>query len=235
MKTIHHGILLKRINYSESSLILSFFTKEHGAQSYLFQGGKKKKGNLLQPLTIVEISVFKRPDSELGKVAEISPLYVFNSIPFHPVKSGVAFFIAEVLSSCLKSHDEDPNIYQFIINEIQFIDQNDVKANYVSWFLITLSKYLGFQPICDEESPKILDITEGVFRTTTPLGNDYILHEGIAQLAQMTRIPKDEALQIAANKSERKNNLETLLAYFKYHVDGFQTPKSLSILQTVFD
>lgn len=235
MKAIHHGILLKRINYSESSLILTFYTKESGAQSYVFQGAKKKKGNLLQPLTMVELTVYERPDSDLGKITEISPIYVCNSIPFHPVKSGLAFFIAELLFTCLKSHDKDVQLFDFLTEEITFIDQNEVKANYVSWFLLNLSRFLGFQPICDEVNPKILDIKEGVFRSSTPLGNNYIAHTGIPLLAKMSTLTKEASMKLSLSKTERKINLETLLEYYKYHLDGFQKPKSLSILQSVFE
>lgn len=235
MKAIQHGILLKRINYSESSLVLSFYTKENGAQSYLFQGGKKKKGNILQPLAVIEISTYKRPESDLGKITEVSPDYIPNSIPFHPVKSGVAFFIAEILYSCLKSHDEDKKVYEFLYTEIIFIDQHDISANYMIWFLLTFSRYLGFQPVAEEENPKILVINEGVFRASTPLGSEYVLHEGIPQLAAMIEMEKKDALQMKLDKTERKNNLDTLLAYYRYHVDGFQTPKSLSVLQVIFE
>jgi DNA repair protein RecO (recombination protein O) len=235
MKSIHHGILLKRVNYSESSLVLTFYTKENGTQNYLFQGGKKKKGNLLQPLSVIEINTYKRSESNLGKISEISAHYVPQTIPFHPVKSGVAFFIAETLYGCLKSHDEDKRVFEFLCTEIEFIDNNDISGNYMIWFLLNLSRFLGFHPDIEEENPKILIISEGVFRASTPLGSEYILHEGIPQLAAMTTMKKNDALKLKLNKTERKNNLNTLITYYKYHVEGFQTPKSLSILQTIFE
>ena len=67
MKSTDKAILLNRINYSESSLIITYYTLNNGIQKFLFQGGKKKANNLF-PLSISEITYYNRPDSSLGKV-----------------------------------------------------------------------------------------------------------------------------------------------------------------------
>lgn len=80
MHEIQSGILLKRFNYSETSLILHFFTLEDGFQAYIFRGGKKKKGNILQPLSLVEITSYHRKGDELKKITEVNPLFVPQNI-----------------------------------------------------------------------------------------------------------------------------------------------------------
>ncbi len=204
-------------------------------QAYLFQGGKKKRGNLLQALAIIEFTSYQRPDSELGKIAEVSSGYVFSSLPFHPIKSSLGFFLAETIHACLKTYSKDLHIYEFLTDEIKAIDQEQVQANYLIWFLLSFSKVLGIQPICDTDSPKILDLKEGVFSSAIAIGSDYAQHEGIEKMAHMLTISRTEALNLPIVKSIRQESLSTLLRYYHYHIDGFQTPKSLSVLQTIFD
>ena len=43
MKQTDIGILIYRKNYSESSLILTFFTEKGGLTTYIFKGAKKKQ------------------------------------------------------------------------------------------------------------------------------------------------------------------------------------------------
>jgi DNA repair protein RecO (recombination protein O) len=70
MKKTDSGILLKRIPYSETSLVLTIFTLLEGKKSFLFQGAKKKKGNVLLPLSPIELTYFQRDDSQLAKIYE---------------------------------------------------------------------------------------------------------------------------------------------------------------------
>lgn len=42
MKTKDQAILLRKINYSETSLILTLLCRQSGLRTFIFQGGKKK-------------------------------------------------------------------------------------------------------------------------------------------------------------------------------------------------
>ncbi|MFY7943298.1 MAG: recombination protein O N-terminal domain-containing protein, partial [Crocinitomicaceae bacterium] len=70
MKQKSIGILITKKNYSESSLILSFYTEESGLTSFIFKGAKKKKLPVFY-LGIYEITYFKRPESNLGIIQSI--------------------------------------------------------------------------------------------------------------------------------------------------------------------
>ncbi|MFM7643772.1 MAG: recombination protein O N-terminal domain-containing protein, partial [Sphingomonadales bacterium] len=56
------GILLDKTAYSESSLVLHFYTLDKGYQSFLFKGALKKRKALNQ-LGLYELSFFRRPES----------------------------------------------------------------------------------------------------------------------------------------------------------------------------
>ena len=113
MKQSDYGILLNRISYSENSLITTFFTEKSGIQKFIFLGGKKKAGNLF-PLGIYELTYFKRPDSELGKLNQAILDNSMNDIFFNPVKSVIAFFVSEILYQGIKSEEKDSELFSFI-------------------------------------------------------------------------------------------------------------------------
>ena len=233
MKIVQQGILLRKLNYSESSLILSFFTLEEGLQSYIFQGGKKKKGNILQVLTLVEIEAYFRPDSELGKITAISPTYLLQSIPFHPIKSGIAFFIAEVVGMCFKSTNVDARMYFFLKERIEFLDKTDETTNFPLLFLIDLTKQLGFEPNIIGKNPRYLDVVDGELVDHQPTGHIFIYDNTIPLLTELLS-PTDELKKIRMSKLDRQQLLQNLLVYYQHHVEGFKTPKSLAVLQAVF-
>lgn len=234
MKTIVNGIILKRIPFSETSLIVGVFTQQKGLKTYLFPGGKKKKSHTLQPLTLVELETYERPDSELGKISAIETDYIFQSLPFHPVKSGLAFFLAEILASCIKSEDQDIQCFDFLSEEIQFLDNTNELGVYPSWFLLEFTQYIGCTPHIIDEQPNYLDLIDGTLTSAKPYNHAYIHTTSVHWMHKLLTLPKEHALSLQIPKAERKMLLNDLLTYYKYHVDGFKVPKSLDVLETVW-
>ncbi|PKR81914.1 DNA repair protein RecO [Brumimicrobium salinarum] len=237
MKTVESGILLKKLNYSETSLILQFFTLESGFQAYIFQGGKRKhkKGNILQALSIVEISAYRRKDSDLGKVSEVNALFVPKSLPFHPLKSGLAFFMTEVLSQVLQNSDKDVSMYHFIEHEVQWIDESDEFTNYPIWFLLKLANQIGIGINVEDQNGQIFDLQDGVISNRTPSSHLYANDEVVEILKILLNLKKTQVLAYTIHKTHRTTIIEHLVNYFKIHINGFKTPKSMSVMQTIFE
>ncbi|HLV40997.1 MAG TPA: DNA repair protein RecO [Brumimicrobium sp.] len=235
MKGIQSGILLKKLNYSETSLILHFFTLEDGFQAYIFQGGKKKKGNTLQALSIVEITAYRRTDSDLGKITEINSLFVPQTIPYDPLKSSLAFFMTEVLAQVLQKSDRDSEMYSFLVHEIQWLDHSEELTNYLIWFMIKFAEQMGVGINVEDEGGRIFNLQEGVISNQTPHNDFYISDELVPIFIQLLNSDKSEFLALPIKKTHRKQLLEHLLKYFYFHFSGFKTPQSLKVIQTVMD
>lgn len=235
MKGIQHGILLRKLNYSETSLILNFFTLEDGFQAYIFQGGKKKKGNILQALSLVEITAYRREDSELGKITEINSTFVPQSIPYHPLKSGLAFFITEVLAQVLKSSDKDPEMFAFLEHEIKWLDSSDEYTNYPIWFLLKLADQVGIGINVSDSNGSIFDFQDGIIANQTPSSHLFVNDEVVPILIELLKSEKNDLLAMHIHKTHRKQITEHLINYFKLHINGFKIPKSLSVMQMIFE
>lgn len=235
MKGIQSGILLKKLNYSETSLILHFFTLEDGFQAYIFQGGKKKKGNTLQALSIVEITAYRREDSDLGKITEINSLFVPQTIPYHPLKSGLAFFMTEVLSYVLQRSDKDPEMFTFLEHEIKWIDDSDELTNYPIWFLLKLADEIGIGINVENPNGLTFDLQDGVISNQTPSSHIFVNDEVVPILIQLLDSQKTEMLAKHIHKTHRRHIVDHLISYYKIHISGFKTPKSLQVMQTIFE
>lgn len=234
MRKVQHGVLLKKLDYSETSLILHFFTLEQGFQAFIFQGGKKKKGNILHALSLVEISSFSRKDSDLGKITQVNPTYVPQSILYNPLKSGIAFFMTEVLASVLRDSDADKNIFDFIEHEVKWIDSSDELTNYPLWFLLRLAEKLGIG-IQNKENGKIFNLKEGTISNQTPSSPYFVNNESIAYLVELMSSEKTSFLAMPIPKVIRKELLDVLISYYQFHYHNFKEPKSIKVIQTVFD
>ena len=54
------GIVLRKVDYSETSIILSVLSPNDGVKSFIYQGAKrkKKKGNLITSLAQISIEYY---------------------------------------------------------------------------------------------------------------------------------------------------------------------------------
>lgn len=215
------GILITKKNYSESSLILSFYSSEYGLITLIFKGAKKKKHPIFY-LGIYEITFFKRPDSNLGIIQAIDPAVVLTDIFTNPQKVILSFFLVDVLKETLKAEQPDSKMFQFIKNQIL---EMEVQGNLIHFpvnFLTLLIKNLGFSPIIDADHPTSFDIRSGRFsREYSEIETDVV----------MLLYSTFKDIQLSFDLTVYKKALVVLLDYCKIHLPNFNVDKSLKIIK----
>lgn len=233
MKQTEEGILLRRSNYSETSLLVTCLTYERGLQTYLFQGGKKKHGNILFPMAHLELTTFHRADSTLGKISAVELKSGGHEIVFDPVKSSIAFYMAELLLEIVKPAHEEKYLFRFLEEETQWISHSPHLANYPLWFTAELTKISGIQPAVESEKANVLDLS-GKLRDAT---NDYpgIYNEALHWLSDAFTRDKHEFLALSIPRNERMICIQALLTYLKDHFAGMRELKSLKVIQELFN
>jgi DNA repair protein RecO (recombination protein O) len=237
VKKSDRGILLKKIDYGETSLILHLYTENNGLRAFIFKGAKRKKGLSLLPLSFLEIVYFERKETNLALISEASHEMIWNQAIFDPRKSAVLFFLCDILHKTIKEeHDAQQDFFQFLVAELTEFDKAPFQANYPLYFLMILSRFLGFEPIIETEQPHYFDRREGIFGDQKPLGNQLeMTYEEVSELAQDFQSTKDQILAKSISRTKRKRTITLLLELYGFHVSNFSTPKSLKILEEVFD
>ena len=232
MKIVENGILIQRAPYSETSILVTLLTELHGLSTFLFQGGKKKKGNLLFPMAHVEFTYYRRNDSSLGKMTEVNLATVSRNIPFDPVKSGIAFFMAELIQQIVKPGHAENQLYLFLKNEVRWLDESEELTNYPIWFFGELSRQSGIVPSVEAEHPTVLDFS-GKLSTIRPLNGDYAEGSWVHWMETALEGKKSLFLSMNIPKEERLQCFDAWIRYFRSHLSGFRELKSVDIIREV--
>ena len=95
MLLTYKGIVIKTINYSETSVIVKVFTDLSGLQTFMIKGARtsksKNKISLLQQLSIIEMVAYnKNTSTGIKLVKELKALYNYQSLPYDIYKSSIA-------------------------------------------------------------------------------------------------------------------------------------------------
>ena len=143
------ALFLSKTNYSETSLIVRCYTMTNGIKSYLIKGAKQesarnKKSALFQPLHQLEITADHKNKSGLSIPKSIKISKPYQTIPYSIDKIAVVLFLSEVLSSALREEEENASLFHYLTSSLSWFDIQDDVANFHIFFLLSLTKHLGF-------------------------------------------------------------------------------------------
>ncbi len=230
------GIVLKTLKYSESSVITKIFTREYGLSSFIIPGIRssrnKSKGNLFQPLQILELDVYYHPQKSLLKLKEYRPGHIYTNLYTDMVRQSVTIFGIEVLTKCIHENEVNEKLYDFMRTFLLDTDISTSSKNMMpQQFLLEMSNILGFMPYIEVpfEERSYFNLEAGVFEKN-PTYAQITLDKREALLMFYFLEEKHENF----SKTDRLKVLEILLTYFKFHIPNFKQVTSLDIIRQIF-
>ncbi|TSE06367.1 MULTISPECIES: DNA repair protein RecO [Aquimarina] len=233
------AIVIHSLRYGEADLIVTLFTKTSGLRSYLLKRILKSKrgkirSSLFQPLTILEIEAFHKDKGSLERIKEAKLHTMYKTLHTDYVKSALVFFISEILKNSIQEEETNIDLFDYLETAFIWLDEHDTIGNYHITFLIKLTQYLGFYPDTSGIESEYFNMQEGFFQTTS--SNVYCVKGNhIAQFKQFLGTTFEASMNIRLSRSIRSDILAMLLVYFELHLHGFKKPKSLSVLNEIFN
>lgn len=234
------GVVLRTIDYSDTSIIAKIYTEQFGIQSYLIKGAKRKKSlikaNLFQPFSFLELVAYKKEKKHLQTLKEARPEIHFTSIPNEPAKTSILFFLNEITAKCLQEEENNPELFSFLHETIQTLDEEE--NNFINLhliFLVRFSRFLGFYPQgIFSDTNFIFDLREGKFINKEPLHPDYLTMENSRLLNKIILCNYYTMKNLVLSGRERKNLLDIILRFYELHISSMASISSRKVLEEVF-
>ena len=137
--------LLHRFAYSDSDLILKFFTQEHGLISCIAKQAKRSKNPIaptLQPFCALAIEWHGKQElKKLKQVESLSALLSFETIPLYS-----AFYLNELLMYLLPKEEPHPLLFSHYENALISLSQSLPVEPTLRRFEWALLEALGIAP-----------------------------------------------------------------------------------------
>ncbi len=232
------AIVLSTIKYGDADLIVKCYTQE-GLKSYMLKRIlKAKKGKLkaayFQPLTQLELVAKHNVKGNLNFIKEAKVSYPYSSITFDISKQAIALFLSEILNKSIHEEEVNAPLFEYIETALIWLDTHNNVANFHLLFLVNLTKHLGFYPEKEKDDFLFFNLEEGCFTNSIPRKN-VITGENLTYLKALLGINFEGLHELKFNGVIRQSILDILIQYFELHLPGFNKPKSLAILKTVFE
>lgn len=235
------GIVLSYVKYGESSIISHIFTDKYGRQSYAVNGVRKRKNNgkniFMQPLSLVELEVSYNPKKEIQHIKDFKNTPVFSRIPFDPIRSSIAYFIAEIIYKSLKLEDKPTEeLFNFINNSIMIFDE-DIEGiyNFHLFFIFHLTKLLGFYPDMENaNNNSFFDMENSGFCLIKPQHSYFFDNEELKILKQLHLLNIENINNLKITGQQRSGFIKKMIQYYNFNIPGFNKVKSFEVLKQIF-
>ncbi|MCH7619444.1 MAG: DNA repair protein RecO [Candidatus Marinimicrobia bacterium] len=216
------GVVLRRIKYSETSLIVTFYTKDQGKISLIAKGARNPKSKFvgaLEPATYASIVYYHKDSRDLQLLSEIEILQSNSSIIENLRKSAVAMAILNLVDSTLTEVEPNEDVYGLLVNTLSALNSEKQDVALLWYFEIQLLKMIGFE--IDVHNP------EGVKTQSRLKGEALRIFEEL-ETAKLPDIGVGGFTRGAFRKINR-----FFSEYFKYHVEGMKRAKALSFVENL--
>lgn len=144
------AIVLRTMKYSETSLIATLFTRDHGKMSVLAKGARRKNrpfGAALEPMNHVHAVIYHKPQRDLQLITQCDLVARYPAILADLDRMAIGMAAVELLHLSTGQDEAHPEVFELTLDlfkSLQDATHGHQKALYV--YEIKLLGLLGFKP-----------------------------------------------------------------------------------------
>jgi DNA repair protein RecO (recombination protein O) len=144
------GLVLRFTDYSETSRIVTLYTRELGKVRALAKGGRRLKSNFesaLDLLTVCSMVLFRKPGRGLDLVTEARVVERFGILTRQLEALYAGYYLAELLSEFAQEDDPHPLLFEAAVTTLRQLGDQSAVQELILRFETHLLRELGFAPV----------------------------------------------------------------------------------------
>jgi len=143
------AIIIKSLNWSDTSKIVSLYTKDLGRIDVIAKGVRRKNhqyATIIESLNHIEIVLYVSEKRDLQNLGNITVINNFNSMRLDLDRMSVGYAILELLDTFFQTGEGDPVFFGFLICQFEALNAESQPLVVLWYFILKLLSYLGFKP-----------------------------------------------------------------------------------------
>lgn len=147
MRYHERAICLRSMDYSETSQVVYFLTRDNGVVHLLAKGTKRKKsksGGAIDMLSEGELIYTKKDSDTLGVLMEFSETISRSELRNDAARLNVALYAIELAAAMLPEGLAQPEVFTLLSNTLKRLTDKDSPRDAVlAWFQWRLMRHVG--------------------------------------------------------------------------------------------
>ncbi|MCB0713082.1 MAG: DNA repair protein RecO [Ignavibacteriae bacterium] len=245
------AIVLKASRYSETSKILTVYTRELGKIGLIARGAmqpKSKFAGVLQPLAYLGMVIYVKEGRGLQNLGSAETVRRFPTIAKDLDRTVVGLEIVELVSAAMHDQERNDSLFNLLLQALQALNESHSDARIVLLqFITAFCAILGFAirvnscGICGEE---VAMKEEGIpfsISAGAPLCSEHLSAATFQVLSASTfnHLTKfvadgtDFSADVEISNIEIADLQDLLIRFLKFHVEGLRTLRVGGISSTM--
>lgn len=154
------AFVLRTMKYSETSLIVTLFTREKGKITVIAKGARRTKsafGASLQPMSYTQVVFYYKPTRSLQTLSESALVEPHLALSRSLEKITIGLRIVELLRALLEEEAPQPAVFNLTRDVLRRLDAADARAGNVwPYFQLRLAAALGVAPSVERAAVQAL-------------------------------------------------------------------------------
>ncbi len=240
------AIVLRSLDYRETSQIVTLYTEAFGKLAVIAKGSRSAKstfGSGLQPMSHIEALLYHKPGREIQTLKEVSHVQPHLRLGRQLDKLAIGQRMVEFVNALVQPDEQNPQVFSLLAGSLALLDAAEERSeNLLLFFQLRLAGILGFQAAVSRQQVEALGERGG--RLALESGD--VLAEGADQRATRRASRKalrafailahsepDVVLRMALDDDVRHEVAALVDAYLHYHVDDAYPTRGERVLGTL--
>lgn len=234
------AVVLHTRRFSETSLIVTCFTRDRGKLTVLARGAfrpKSKYASVLQPMGYLRLIFYWKEGRDLQTLSSAETIARFPRLGSTLERMTAGLTILELVNACLHDDGAHQQLFDCLVAALQGLDRPDVQPPAVTlWFMARLANELGYAlrtdecGVCDEQvsvreesvpysismgAPLCAEHTEAASYRPLPTPSWTLLR-------QVLNAQPEHLNTIVASTAAATELYDALSSFIKFHVEGMR-------------
>ncbi len=237
------GLVLRKLNYSNTSKIVTIFTEDYGKMAFFVKGGrssKSKTGNLVDVLNMIEVVFYQKEGRDVQQLSQASLIAHFPMIKEDLEKIKYSSAIIELLNKLMLENEANHRLFRGVERILTLINKGENQPKYLfAKFFIFLLEELGYAiqnekcADCHKElipGRRTFYNYERGFVCEECAPDTIISFEFSAELFKLLSCLSNKNNNISYNDGDLEQIIKFLEKYLTWHVEDFKSINSLKML-----
>ncbi len=144
------AIVIRLVEFSETSLIVTLFSRQFGRLSAIAKGARRPKGpfeGAIDLLAVGSMEVLRKPGDTLDLLTEAKLIRRFRAANKSLGRLYSGYYLAELLARWTDDDDPHPELYDLAVRTLERIDGADDPLLSILHFEVRTMRFLGHLPI----------------------------------------------------------------------------------------
>jgi DNA repair protein RecO (recombination protein O) len=234
MITHTRAVVLKSVDYQESSKIITVLSEQHGKIALIARGAKlpkSKLAGLIEIGNILDVVYYYKPTRGVQSLTEASIHYASYAFRADIERASILYATLELITQLVHENEVNEAIFAFAEKFIAWLGDIDAAVPAIFCYVqIRCAELAGFNLAAesvDISKHVFFDVSHGLISNEMSSELSYrltVLQTRFLEAATQSR--NASVLSMGLQGAELKQLIHHLDVYFKYHVEGYQDRRS---------